>query len=435
MSRIALSRLAGLRRFKDERAAALGPGAALDLLSDEWLSDRFLTRSDVQEKIDKVARCCDKLEVRDAGDDSNGRALVEILRANWCKCHAVCSVCSARLQGRRRSIYEPSVKDAARRYARAYMLTFTVADGPVLGERLDHLRASFRRWYRMGQRRGARRSGGEAAKIGASLAGVEITRTSAGRWHAHIHMLAFTDERLDYRVYDQAARRAAEARNYGRVSDAELRGMVARSVTLGGVSVPVSKLTEEWYASTGDSVNLDVRPLRGDWYAIQRSALEVLKYSTKLSTRAAGDPSEVVELIAGTHGRRLFMAMRDFRGLASSRTEYDDPGEPDYTIAWDYSKREYVGVRPDRRLPVKADVLGVVGVLVGQWRRERRAAVDNGPRAGLAAALDHMKAQYRAAIRSIWRAASRDAIVEACRGVLRPSPSVPVWIQTSLFGT
>lgn len=279
-----------------------------------------------------------------------------------------------------------------------------------------------------------RRSGGESSKIGGALAGVEITKTKAGLWHCHIHALVFASERLDYRVYDQAARRAAERKGYGRVSDADLESCVSEWVTLGDRRVPVSKLSGEWFRATGDSVNLDCRPLRGGAYEVQRAAVEVLKYSTKLNTRAAGDVRELIELVAGTYGRRLFMALRSFRGIASAETEYNEAGAAEYRIVWNYERGEYAGTVPDVRRDLHAATLGLVGVVVGQWRRDRRNLVNGGGPA-LAAGLDAMKRVYRQAIRAIWRAASREALIESSRAILRPAEPLPRWVQTYLFST
>lgn len=443
MSRIAVERLESQRTYKESIRAAMGAGGVLDTLPASWLSDRGLTRSDVVEKLDRVFSCADRVEAQDCGVDDSGRPVIDILRANWCKCSAVCPVCSGRLQGRRHSIYKDPIRDAVKRFPHRYMVTFTVKDGAVLGERLDHLRAAFRAWYRKGQRRkGGARSCGECGKVEAALAGVELKKTVAGLWHVHIHALVFASERLDYQVYDPVRLRALR-RSRGRDASAdELRECVASWGVLDGQQVPVSKLTAEWLAVSGDSCNVDCRPLRGGWHEIQGAALEVLKYSSKLAAvgadgRAVGPGVDMIDLVAGTYGRRLFAALRGFRGLCKRDQEYDLPGVADYSIVWDYSAGNYTAARGSGFLPLPVrEAASMAGKLIGQWRRDRRALLDApaGVVADLPAALDSVKGWYRLAIKSVYRSFARSALVDSCRKiVLPPLPPPPQWVQCSLF--
>lgn len=450
MSRITVDRLSGMRRYKDELRRSMGAGV-LDRLPESWLSDRGLTRSDIYEKMEKMFACADRVEASDAGENDEGRPMVDIIRANWCKTPAVCAICSARLQGRRRVIYENPIKKAVREFPHRYMVTFTVKDGPDLGGRLDHLRAAFRAWYRKGQVRRdmvsgeISRSRGESGKVRAALAGVELKKTDAGLWHCHIHALVFTDERLDYQVYDPVRLRDLKKRLGRRPSASELRSCVNTWASCGGSVVPVSKLSAEWIACSGDSVNIDCRPLRGGFIEVERQAREVLKYSSKLAGVGAEDRpavgADLIDLVGHTYGRRLFMALRGFRGLVKRESEYDDPGKGEYSIVWDYDGHKYIGTRPALPQATRKDTLSLVGRLVGQWRRERRSLLNGRgllPDLELAGRLDSIKAGYRQVIQSIWKTGARIDLVESCRRLvvsLPPAVASPVWVQTSLLTT
>lgn len=447
MSRISLERLEAMRRYKMAQRESfytikvpyLPRFGLVDDISKDWLSDRGLTRTDVREKLEKMFSCADRVDGVACAPNPDGSPVVDILRANWCKCTSVCAICSARLQGRRRMVYGDPIKNAIRQFRYRYLVTFTVKDGSNLGDRLDAVRSAFRSWYRMGQRRRRGRSGGEAAKVEAAIAGVELKKTAAGLWHVHIHALVFTNERLNYQIYDREKKRAAIRAAGGRLTPEQLRECVSDWVEVGGEKIPVSKLSREWIsASRGESCNIDCRPIVGGWVEAERQALEVLKYSSKLAAvNADGDPvspgPDLVDLVSMTYGRRLFMSLRGFRGLMKrGETEYDQPGRSDYTIVWDYEGKQYAGGRLSMVPLSRRETLSVVGRVVGQWRRERRTMLDAGG-AGLAARLDSLKSWYRDIIKNVWRAGVRDGLIESCIRVVVPPQPDPV--QLSLFGT
>jgi len=423
MSRILLSRLESQRRYKEALRTNVDGSRVVESLPESWLSDRGLTRSDVRDRLEKMFGCAETVEYRQCDPNPEGEIVIDVLRASWCKLPAVCPVCSSRLQARRRGIYKDPIREAVARHRYRYMVTFTVKDGPDLGERLDHLRASFRSWYRMGQRRkDGKRSGGEAAKCAGMLCGVELKKTDAGLWHVHIHALVFSDERLNYQVYDRERLRHLRRVRGRDLTAEELRGCVSAWGVVNGVTVPISKVTSEWLAASGDSVNVDCRPLRGGWLDVQNSALEVLKYSSKLaSARADLVPGKMVgrdllDLVVSTYGRRLFMALRSFRSLARLN-EFDAPGESDDTLAWDHSASEYRSFRAPLRFGMRVDTLSESGKLVGVWRRERRALLDRRSQvADLPAVLDSLKVHYRDRIAALWRSSRLAAFVDRHAG-------------------
>lgn len=435
MSRFTVDRVVGWRKFKQDQFESLGVNAAEKTLDPEWLSDRYLTRSDVSEKLEKVRRCLDTIEAQSV-EDSSGRESLQILRGNWCKVGSVCPACSSRVQSRRLAVYSPHIKSACKEYRYRYLVTFTIKDGPVLSERLDHLRASFRAWLRLGQlRKNGLRSGGESRKITGALVGFETTKTGGG-YHVHAHALIFCYDRLDYEIYDQKARALVSGRSGGRASDADLAACVNEWIWLDGAPVPVSKLSREWFAVTGDSVNVECDPLGGDWFSVEKSAHEVLKYAVKLGASGNYSARDYIEIVAGTYGRRMFSALGIFRGLLNGRTEFDESARADYSLVWDDKTGQYWPGRYARRYDMAGDALRVCGVLVGQWRRDRRALCASGPVPGLAGRLDSLKRSYREVIKNIWRSANRDAFIESLRKIpVLPSPALPVWVQTSLFST
>ena len=400
MSRVELDRLVGWRNFKNDQLVGVWP--VVSALPADYVSARYVTRSDLIERFEKISDCCTKIE---GVETSPG--VVNVVRGNHCKTPSICPICSSRVQSRRRAVYLRPILDAMNKYRYRYMLVFTIKNGENLTERLDFLRDSFRRWYLMGQRRGGVRSGGEAAKIEAAISSVEITR-GAGGYHVHLHVLAFCSDMIDYRLCGK--------------------------MMFKGVEVDVSKLSTEWLAaSLGQAINISITPLCRDAAAMRKTALEVLKYNTKLNC-SAGSAADLVEIVAATYQRRLFAAYRGFRGLLSVQGEYvEDRPDVSTTMIWDSENGQYRRV-PVLRRDVSADKLKIVGSVVGQWRRDRRAAIGAG-RSGLAARLDGLKRVYRVCIREIWRAACRQGIIDACAPVLRESVRLPEWVQASLFTT
>lgn len=327
--------------------------AARPRLLETWdLSVSKLTRADITRKLGKISSCGGLLELRAGLDRETGEVSdPKLHNADFCGQFAVCPMCAARLQARRQAALRDPIKDFARRFPFAYLVTGTIADGPDLRERLEHLIASWQSFRRMGQKRGAGRSRGEWGKVRAALAHVEIKRgAGSGAWHPHIHALVFTDTPFDYRTW-----RPEEL--------AKGKKVPIRTVEFAGRQVASSKVSREWLRASGDSMGLDIRPLaarKGDkakgWdleESIWRQAREVLKYATKFNSKPAADQAalmgpDYVTVMDVAWGRRLFNSYGAFRGLAALEDELVDPAELAagerpiiFSMRWDRGARQY----------------------------------------------------------------------------------------------
>jgi len=170
------------------------------------------TVSDLLEKFDDLNHCADIIEVREY---SNGDR--KIHNANFCSNPHVCAVCASRVANRRKQKfsmvpveerkdnlrYRLSIQEAAKRYDYCYMLTATIKSGVDLNTQIDLLQSAVRSFQRMGQKRKKNNSPGEWGKVRAALGNVENKRGSgSGEWHTHVHFLVFSDDKIDYTVYD-----------------------------------------------------------------------------------------------------------------------------------------------------------------------------------------------------------------------------------------
>lgn len=403
----------------------------LSKLSETMVTDAGITYSDFRERIQAISDCASVIELKEAFDtlpDGTFEQKLSVATANYCKNPHICPICADRSQSRRRARYDREIKRQAsltRSGARyAYIMTYTVRDGGSLSERLEHLKESKRRFRTMGQRRNGKRSGGEAAKITAAVSTIEIKRgEGSSLWHPHAHDLVFTDRPIDYQVYDKAARRELKARYGNRIPRGELMKIALGTVMLDGETVPVSKLTREWYIATGgDSCGLDITPLKhipdGVSEKVRRKlsamtfeqsiayqAREVLKYPVKPYDFA----NDLLMVVSETYNKRLTATYGEFRGIPGD--DYlDEPGADDtsYVMCWENDgygdpqpgtmRAMLAGDEAERQVRIEC------GKLLGEYRRRRRELLGNRISLGesLSEALDTAKEFFRRKISSHW---------------------------------
>lgn len=374
--------------------------SAPDLLKTWDLSVSKLTRADIGRKLRKVASCGGLLEMRAPLDKETGEVGDLVLHnADFCGQYAVCPICAARIQSRRQASLREPIQAFARRYAFAYMVTATIQDGRDLRERLAHLVESWQAFRRMGQKRKTGRSAGEWGKVAAALAHVEIKRgAKSGEWHPHIHALVFSDDPFDYSVWDAAKLAAGEK--------------VAKApIEFQGRKVASSTISRQWLRASGDSMGIDVRPLRErktdrahGWdraESVWRQAREVLKYATKFNGNPNADQAalygpDYVTVMDVTYGRRLFNSYGGFRGLAALENELVEPcdlaaGETPivYSMRWDRGRRKYGRLRAeagpifDNSDPIKGErrleLVTKVNQVQGEYRARRSRIVATRP--------------------------------------------------------
>lgn len=399
------------------------------------VSQTGLTYSDLEEKLDKMKSCASIVETAETWEN-NGDGLEQVMKvaaANYCKQPHICPVCADRSQARRRARYDAPIRNQVKQIAEkkryAYIVTYTVADGVSLAERLAHLKESKRRFLRMGQRRRYGHSNGEARKIRAAVSTIEVKRgENSGEWHTHCHDLVFTDAPIDYTMYRKEEYAELKKKYSGgrRIPKEELKSIALTLGEFRGEQVPVSKVSSEWLAATeGDSIGISIDPIKHvppsakgnkkkkfermkfeDSVAYQ--AREVLKYITK-----PGDvsPSDSITIIEDTYNKRMTATYGEFRGILGD--DYTDDTLPDdserFVVQWSATEGDYGNPIPGTLRDftgddAEAQARSECGKVTGEYRRTRSRlmAMRNQYGSGLADALDAAKSHYRATINRLW---------------------------------
>lgn len=405
--------------------------------SDE-ITDSGLTSEDIRERLRKVYECSSILELRvsESTDESGAVAQdVRLHNASFCQCPSVCHVCAPRAASMRVRNLGPSITDASRRFPYIYLITFTMRDQPRLRPMIAQLRASWRRFTRMGKPRVSRWSRadgsssmrkyhdtGEWRKVRGALAGIEVKRGAGSQlWHAHGHCLVFCSEPLDYRVYNPGKIATLRAiYGAGKIPDDSMRAAVDRwEIDSEGKAVPVSKIVAEWMQATdGQGVSLDIEPIRArDGRTVADSARECLKYPVLLERHNSAD---LPYIIAEIYGKRFFERYGFFRGIPHDDFEDISPqlGAEIYSMTWDSVSKSFGRARREcgpvifaEADEVRRKVLSQQGRMIGAYRRARRQVADLA-RAGFVYAetsdaireIQKLKIDFRAAVGALWRA-------------------------------
>lgn len=424
---IEIKRLIALKKQSESLLNQVEKCNPIHQVARDYVSNTGLTKSDIQEKIDKIRSCCSVVELQASyiEQDNTFEQVMSVSNGNFCKQHAVCPVCADRSQSRRRARYNEPIKQQAtmvkegKRYA--YIVTYTISDGSSLAERLQHLKESRLKWRKMGQKRGKKHSGGEASKIKAGLSTIEIKRgENSQEWHVHAHELLFTDKPLDYQVYDPIIKRELHKKYGSHIPKEVLSAAAMETVTFSGEQVPVSKISKEWLeASGGDSISIDVSPLqhvpKNVSYKKQRKlaamtfeqsiayqAKEVIKYMSKASDNT---PEDMLQIITDTYNKRMVATYGEFRGVPGNDYEVENTAESEnYIIVWDNGKMEYKNPVPGKYTEFQqeeTDTRKKVAEMLGQYRRERRFLIVAGAD-HLSEQLDQLKAAFKENVSKVW---------------------------------
>jgi hypothetical protein len=151
---------------------------------------------------------------------------------------------------------------------KAYLVTFTVKDGPDLSERFAHLHSSLTRLHKTRHGKG---QWSEARKAAGAVWSYEFKRgQGSGAWHPHVHAVWLCEDAPD-----------------------------------------MYKLRAEWEAITGDSFMVDVRPFH-DQDDVLNGFLEVFKYAVKFADLSLDDAWHGYQTLSG---RRLIASFGAFRGV------------------------------------------------------------------------------------------------------------------------
>lgn len=224
---------------------------------------RYLMQEHERDLADDLANCGNFLLMREYFTIGQTR----IAGICTCKKHLLCPLCAIRRGAKAVRVYQAKVAElmAADPLLRLYMVTFTVRNGPDLGERFRHLASCLRAYHK--RRQGARQHG-ECRKASAAVWSYECTNKGSG-WHPHVHAIWLCREAPD-----------------------------------------MYRLRDEWHAITDDSFMVDVQPM--DESDPLGAFLEVFKYAVKFADLADPDRLHAYKRLKG---KRLQGSFGDLRGL------------------------------------------------------------------------------------------------------------------------
>lgn len=232
----------------------------------------YLRNEGEDELAHALGRCGNLLAFRDYFTIGQ----IRLSKICTCKKHLICPLCAIRRGAKSVRVYSAKVGELLKADPSLgqYMVTFTVRNGPDLGERFRHLADCLRAYHK--RRKGSRQHG-EVRKASAAVWSFEFTNKGAG-WHPHVHAIWLCREAPD-----------------------------------------MYRLRDEWHAITGDSFMVDVQPMdQGDPLG---AFLEVFKYAVKFA--ALADPDRL-HAYRRLKGKRLQGSLGDLRGLDVEPADSDD---------------------------------------------------------------------------------------------------------------
>lgn len=400
-------------------------------LHDNYLSRNGLTKKDLQQKIDNQSQCGSLLildyDIKKPIDDMN------VVQSNFCGNKDTCTLCASRNQYKKRQKYVPKIKEVNKRSKYAYFITYTIKNGNNLNERLQHLRTSLEQFRKLGQKRNGFFDSGEYSKVHAGILGIEAKKgRNSGSWHVHGHGIFFTDEKLDYSLYNtdrmddysysiwQKKRRTKEEKDH-------LVRYAKNIITYNGKKIAMSKISMEWYRCTGDSINMHVKKINRDPVTgeiDERQIVEALKYATKPN---ANNPIDFLEISDAFYNRRTLSTYGELYKLGDiNKNELNDEIKNTTShIALEYDYRNW-GYKPHNenlesiytKINYNENIkktMQQVGKELGKYRRERRQILnqeyfgiiyDEFGNNNIVSLLNATKKMFREKIKSLWKAVS-----------------------------
>jgi len=282
--------------------------------------------------------------------------------SNQCNIFTLCPICSEKHASRRREKYKEEIKALSEQYPYSYMITFTVRDEPTFDLAYNSLTEAIRRYVLMGQLRGHDNDGteihsqGEASKIKAMAVSKEITIGKNSRmFHVHAHAIAFTDDKLNYSVYDtdkkfQLIREYKK--KYGERPGKEVLKQAIREYAdmeliddHGEVEikkVAVSKASKEWISATdGVSSNIRFDLMKGRPENIFAQCIEVMKYTSKIADL---ETKQIIDVLANRKGKRFFTTYGELYNVKNPvKEEVEEIENTDLNgYVWDTKKEKMV---------------------------------------------------------------------------------------------
>lgn len=342
--------------------------SACESLPDDFITDNLWTKSLLKEKVNRIINCSTRnilhksenkvLTIDKTTGEIKGerreKDSVNLYFGNSCDTSLICPVCARKRSDIIKAKYTDTIKEHTELYNYAYTITFTIDNKKTFNEAYDLLQSSLRNFRLKGQKRKNGRSLGESGKIKSSIGMIEVkTGKNSGLWHVHAHVLVFTDEKLDYKIYDQDKK--AEIindyiRSYGRKPEKEeLKGAWLKTINFQGEDVPVSKLSYEWYLSSGKtSTNIKVIPQKVEetengpelvyYRKVDNNRVktytrhEVIKYSAKINEL---ETDKLIELIINKEKKRFLFVWGAMRSKLNN-DEINELGVNEERIKIDY---------------------------------------------------------------------------------------------------
>lgn len=201
--------------------------------------------------------------------------------AKFCQLHLLCPNCAHRRASRQAARVHEKLVHLADQHD-YWFVTLTVANGPDLVERFEHLVRSFKalRQHSRDYLRGKGRYV-ELARAQGLVWAFEFTHSEAKGWHPHIHMIA-------------ALPKGSAPIRYG----------------VHPLTGEISQLRQDWHAVTGDSIITHAEPL--DMANPHKSVCELVKYSLKFADLSIPDQ---VDAYFALKGRKLIECSGALRGV------------------------------------------------------------------------------------------------------------------------
>jgi hypothetical protein len=233
---------------------------------------RYLVEEREGELADALGECGNYMTLRDYFTIGQTR----LAKICTCKKHLICPLCAIRRGAKSIRVNMAKVDELLKAdpLLRQWLVTFTVKNGPDLGERFRHLTSCLRTYHR---RRSRSNISSEVLKASAAVWSYEFTNNGNG-WHPHVHAIWLSREQPD-----------------------------------------MHRLRDEWKAITGDSFMCDVRPM--DEADPVGAFLEVFKYALKFADLADPDRLHAYKTLKG---KRLQASFGDLRGLDVEPSDSDE---------------------------------------------------------------------------------------------------------------
>lgn len=374
-------------------------------IPNNHVSSAGLTKNDIIEKLNKFSACGSVLSVAEYAD---GQTIAS--NSNYCNL-LICWTCAARKERRRYARIRHKINEAINKYKYAYHVIFTIKDGPDVRERSEFLRLSLKRWRK--------KRNGEYLKSKAALFSQEIKDgKNSHEYHTHTHAIIWTDEQLDYSVYDKAKKTELINRyGFGLIPKSELQKIEKSNyIDSKGQSKGCSKLSREWIEATdGQGEDIEARPILSA-IDYKKAVKEVIKYATKLNRN---EPNRAAEILTNCQGLRFFSTAKKMRyNIKAGETppapiRRTDKPESIHNFQWNKKEKRYVNWKPSRDLfdvqdPAKKPYQSRTAILLGEYRKARNQLIKGpAPEKPLFYLLDKLKEHYRKRVKMIWQGYER----------------------------